>query len=599
MDLYTKQRSFFKNILYIFSEILPNRRFLFVCLVIISTLIGLVAIFQAFANSLLVNTLIRILNEGVDSKAIFVGCVVVGSLILPPLLYILQRYLQKKVYFIVGKKFDILIEKKRIELDVAQYEDPKFNTFINRVNDRGLWAVGNTVETLFYNYQSVVTIIISSFVILNQSVVLFIVILLSTLPEFIISRKYGREAWYIFGDDNGLGNEKKRYFSIKDHFDNLKDLIEVKLYGLAKPFLQKISSFIDKSHSLQKINEKNWFQWSLVTLIFSQGAIVFGLIITIQKVLLGNIEPGTVIFIFGAMAGFQNAIAGLFASIGREEESRRYINDLVTFLKTEPVIKDGNKKLILKKAPSIIFENVTFSYPGSEKQVYKNFSLKIEPGEKIAIIGLNGAGKTTLVKLLCRFYDPNEGGIFIDGNDIRDYNRTDWYSNLGVLFQDYSRYTFATAGEAVSFGDTSISFDEEKVKKALKNADAKFVNDWDLGINQYLSKKVDNGVDISGGQWQKLALAKLFYRNPNIWILDEPTAAIDADAESKIFEQLEKLPKDKTVILISHRFSTVRTADRIIVIDNGKVREQGTHEELMGNNDEYARLFSLQAEGYK
>lgn len=229
----------------------------------------------------------------------------------------------------------------------------------------------------------------------------------------------------------------------------------------------------------------------------------------------------------------------------------------------------------------------------------KNFSLRIAPGEKLALVGSNGAGKTTLVKLLCRFYDPDKGRILINGNDIKTVDLESWYRELGVLFQDYDNYHFLVR-ESIAIGRSGAMSSLEKVKGAAKASEADtFIEEWEKAYEQMLGKQFTGGIEPSIGQWQKLALARTFYRDPQVLILDEPTSSIDAEAEAKIFDRLEQLPKDRTVILISHRFSTVRHANRICVIKDGRLAELGTHAALLKRGGTYARLFKLQARGYR
>jgi ATP-binding cassette subfamily B protein len=225
--------------------------------------------------------------------------------------------------------------------------------------------------------------------------------------------------------------------------------------------------------------------------------------------------------------------------------------------------------------------------------------LKITPGEKIALVGVNGAGKTTFVKLLCRFYDPDEGRIMIGGHDLKEIDLEGWYNQLGAIFQDYSRYHLIVK-EAIAIGRSGQASSLEKVKEAAQASEADtFIEEWEKKYQSMLGKEFTEGIEPSIGQWQKLALARTFYRDPKIMILDEPTSSIDAEAEAKIFEKLELLPSDRTVILISHRFSTVRQADKIGVIMEKGLQELGTHQDLLKLNGTYAKLFNLQAKGYK
>ena len=252
-----------------------------------------------------------------------------------------------------------------------------------------------------------------------------------------------------------------------------------------------------------------------------------------------------------------------------------------------------------EKSFSVEFKNITFSYPESDKKVFDNFNLKINPGEKIAMVGINGAGKSTLIKLLLRFYDPQSGEVLINNINIKEIDLDQYYLQVGVLFQQFKKYEM-TVKDNVWMGNVEEINNDAEIKDALEESSAmEFVKDYPNKLGQMLGKIFKDGIEPSGGQWQKIALARAFFRNAELLILDEPTSSIDAKAESEIFEKVELLSKDKTVIIISHRFSTVRNADRIVVIDNGKILEQGSHEELISLRGKYAELFELQAKGYR
>jgi ABC-type multidrug transport system fused ATPase/permease subunit len=244
-------------------------------------------------------------------------------------------------------------------------------------------------------------------------------------------------------------------------------------------------------------------------------------------------------------------------------------------------------------------KNIHFSYPNSDKVVFKDFSLNIKSGEKVAIVGHNGAGKTTLVKLLCRIYQPTSGSIEINGQNLHGLKIDSWYKNIGVLFQEFNTYPQLTVKENIWIGNSSEPMDEVAVHLAAKSADAlPFIEEYPNKFDQILSEKFKGGIRPSTGQWQKLAIARFFYRNAPLVIFDEPTASIDAISEYNIFNKIYSFFKDKTVIIISHRFSTVRNADRIIVLEHGEIIEEGTHNFLMSNNGYYAKAFNLQARGY-
>jgi ATP-binding cassette subfamily B protein len=278
-----------------------------------------------------------------------------------------------------------------------------------------------------------------------------------------------------------------------------------------------------------------------------------------------------------------------------------YLQDYFDFLAIVPTIRDSPEAMDAPKEikDGIRFENVGFKYPGTEVWAVRHISFFLEPGEKLALVGENGAGKTTLVKLLARMYDPSEGQILIDGIDVRQFKIESYRKMIGVIFQDYVRFSFK-AGENVAVGQIEESENTQQIKTAAEKSLADpVIQKLPGGYDQMLGKRFSEGIDLSGGEWQKIALARAYMRDAQIVILDEPTASLDARAEYEVFKRFSELTKGKSAVIISHRFSTVRMADRILVLKNGELLELGTHEELLSSNGLYAELFHLQAQGYQ
>ncbi|MFA5230702.1 MAG: ABC transporter ATP-binding protein [Candidatus Paceibacterota bacterium] len=297
---------------------------------------------------------------------------------------------------------------------------------------------------------------------------------------------------------------------------------------------------------------------------------------------------------------FERNMDNMFSGITTLYEMALRIDDTYQFFNLKPSFPDGKIKLkTFKKPPKIVCDNISFKYPNTNKLILKNLNLEIKPGEKIAIVGHNGAGKTTLVKLLLRFYQVNNGNIFINNDNVDDLKIDTYYRNVGILSQDFGEYGALNAKDNILLGDIAKGGHLKEIKDAAKKADAhKFISEYPKKYDQLLSESYNGGIRPSTGQWQKIAISRLFYRNPWLVIFDEPTASIDAEAEYKIFNNIYKFFKNKTVVIISHRFSTVRNADRIIVIDKGNIAEQGTHDQLLKLDGKYAKAFKLQAEGY-
>ncbi|MEO1654869.1 MAG: ATP-binding cassette domain-containing protein, partial [Bacteroidota bacterium] len=288
----------------------------------------------------------------------------------------------------------------------------------------------------------------------------------------------------------------------------------------------------------------------------------------------------------------------LSSFLGHAYEDSLHLVDFVTLMEMGPFVPPPEKGVAIdpRQSPRIEFREVSFAYPGG-KRVLHHISFVIEPGESIALVGQNGAGKSTIINLLCRFYDAEEGQILINDIDIREIELASWYKALGTLFQNYVQYHF-TIRENIAFENASAARLEDLQDAAQKSGAQDFIQKLPAAYEQQLGKEFEKGEELSGGQWQKLAIARAFYNQPPVLILDEPTSAIDAEAEYQIFNNLEQTYQDKSLILVSHRFSTVRNADKIYVIEEGRIIEQGNHEALLAQKGKYAEMFYLQAEGY-
>ncbi len=323
-------------------------------------------------------------------------------------------------------------------------------------------------------------------------------------------------------------------------------------------------------------------------------------VLIITRVLNGVLTLGELTFLSGAFNRLRNNLQAFFFRLTRIAESALYLKDYFDFTDLKPKeTSPDTSKLPKGITDGFVFENVSFAYPGSNQKVLDNISFKLMAGEKMAFVGENGAGKTTLIKLLLRFYEPSSGRILLDGTDISTFDRVAYQKMFGVIFQDFFRYEF-TVKENIAVGKIEALDDLDKITEAARlSLASEVVEELEHGFEQQLGKRFKKGIELSGGQWQKIALARAYMKDADMLILDEPTSALDAKAEFEVFQRFMELTRGKTSIIISHRFSTVRMADRILVLKHGRILETGTHEALMKNKSLYAELFSLQAAGYR
>ncbi len=548
----------------------------------------------AFAN--LIGSVEQAVKVGNFSEGLVWALVLVlAADIISLFIRVSNSYLSRIFRFAYDEKAEFIMARKSSEVDVASYEDPEVRNLFQVVkeNDYRMFAFGSGQ---LYSAQNFVRLLATSGTLFFMNPYVLVFVFVGVLPELFTQLKHGRRVWGIHA---GKAEVRRRWSALGRHFYNINSLSEIKIFQTTERILGWIKNlFLEFQDEQRKAEKSRMVKVSIsssVSMVFLFSSSVY----FIWSAVRGEISTSTLIFSLSLINQFRGTLSDFFSGLAGDYEHHLFVKDIFKFLDLEPRIRLLKPGLILREAtPEIVFENVSFRYQNQQRSALKNITLKVMPGEKIALVGENGAGKTTFVKLLCRFYDAEKGRVLLDGVSIKEVNLESWYSKLGVLFQEYPNYDLPV-WEQISLGSSAV-VDKEKIKEGARSAGAAdFIEKWERGYDQMVGKEYADGMEPSVGQRQKLALARVFYRDPQVWVLDEPTSSIDPEAEEKIFEKLEQLPKDRTVFLISHRFSTVRHADRILVFKDGEVVEQGTHKELLKLKGLYEHLFSLQAKGYK
>ncbi len=495
--------------------------------------------------------------------------------------------------------FDTIILKKVGEMDIASREAPEQSNLIQKVSEFGIGRIIEFIQRQLFITSDIIELIIASVILIYANWWCFILFVLVTIPELIIEARFGYGLWKTSEETI---EQYRKMWTVRWSVNNINTFIETKLFNMSDYLVNLFRKMRIAIYEREDVDYRKRTIWSLYSNVAS--ILVFGFIVYtfFLDVVNKNISIGAFIFFISSAQQLRNALGGISFNLASQYQDTLFVGDIFKLLDSKPIIVSPKNPISVsfKTVPLIEFNNVMFSYPGSEKKVINDFSISIKPGEKIALIGENGSGKSTLVKLLARAYDPIEGNIKVNGTDIRNIDLKQWQSVLGVLSQKFADYESFSVGKAISFGrKNGEKLDYEKIKEAARHAEANaFIKKLEKKYDQIIGNEFTNGTEFSGGERQKLALSRIFYRDAQVIVLDEPTASLDAESEINIFERLEKIYKDRTIIFISHKFNTVRSADRICLIADGKIKEIGSHNELMKLNGEYARLFTMQAKGY-
>ena len=490
----------------------------------------------------------------------------------------------------------VRIIKKTNQINISLLEDSEFYDKLERARTQTNGRVG-LMSNALGEVQSLISIITLVAGLIYFEPYLIILLVLSIIPSFINEIWFSQQQYSLA---RGWTAERRELDYLRFIGANDKTAKEIKLFGLTDFVVDR---FKNLSHEYYNLNKKLAIKRSALGFLFNvlgtlsyYGAYVF----IIYRVISGVITLGELTFLSGAFNRLTKNLQDFFSKFTRITESALYLKDYFDFLDIS--IKSAHKEdmpLPENIMEGFEFKNVRFAYPGSENEILKGISFNMKAGEKLAFVGQNGAGKTTLTKLLLRFYEPTSGEILLDGVNINRFDKAKYQEYFGVIFQDFFKYEF-TVRENIAIGDIDEINNQSKIEDAAKLSLAdEVVQDLKFRYDQQLGKRFAKGQELSGGQWQKVALARAYMKDAKVMILDEPTSALDAKAESEVFDRFIGLTQFKTSVIISHRFSTVRQADRILVLEQGRVLEIGTHEELMENKSLYAELFTLQAEGYQ
>ena len=482
-------------------------------------------------------------------------------------------------------------------LDLASFEDPAFHDVLERARQQATDRIGmlNAMGRLLLQSITLISLSVGE---VFYSPWLFVLLVICIVPAFMGESHFAFLGYSLAHEITPVRRELDYLRIIGTSKENAK---EVKLFGLGA-YLHHRYALLTGGIIRKNINlTRHRLVWGSVFAVFGSIGYYGSYVFLVWQALRGRISIGTLVFLTGSIAGASTQLQGVFSLFSHIADQALHLSDLVDFLKVQPNIRSRADALPMPRPIRAGFEfrDVSFHYPGSSRLVLKNLNLRLEPGEHVALVGENGQGKTTLVKLLARLYDPTSGAIYLDGTALREYSVEELHKEIGVIFQDFVRYDMPARMNIGVGRIESVEDDDALWIAAEKSRADRLLTRFAGGLDQMLGRRFEGGVDLSGGEWQKFALARAYLRDAQVLILDEPTAALDAVAEAEVFARFDDLSRGKMALLISHRFSTVRKSDRIVVLEDGQIYEEGTHDQLVAHGGRYASLFELQAASYR
>jgi ATP-binding cassette, subfamily B, bacterial len=553
----------------------------------------------AYVGSLIVDAVVASMRAGGANSARVVQFVILEGVLIAAVaaaqrgISLCQSLLRAQL----GQRVNVMILEKALTLELQHFEDSEFYDKLTRARREASSRPLSLIMRTFGLVQNGISLVSYGALLAHFSPWAVAVLLFAGLPSFIAEAKFSGDAFRLF---RWRSPETRMQIYLETVIGREDYAKEVKLYGLGPRLLDRYRRIFERLYKEDRaltIRRDGWgFGLGLLGTLALYGAYAWIAMSTVRSAIsLGQMTMYLALFRQG-----QSAVSAMLSAVGGMYEDNLYLSTLYEYLETPVPEAAGNAKYGPHPDDGVRFEDVGFSYPGADQPALEHISLHLRPGESLALVGENGSGKTTLIKLLTRLYQPTSGRILLDGQDLKEWEEVALRQRVGVIFQDFARYQMLV-GENVGAGDEQFFEDEPRWREAAEKGRAsEFIETLPGGYQTQLGKWFKDGRELSGGQWQKIALSRAFMRTrADVLVLDEPTAAMDAQAEAEVFEHFRQLAKDRITILISHRFSTVRMADRIAVLDHGRMVEYGSHEELMKNEGRYAHLFTLQARGYR
>ena len=592
-------KELFKNIGRVLVLFWRVDKKLFILTIFFTILAALFPIIVAYISKFVLDEIVTVQDQaGVITAALlgFFSFRYVLSLFEEFTYIFLYEYLERISRFKMENHLTYEFTKKLSGLDIAHFDNPEIQSLIQKAKQNYTWRITNFVNENLPGILYAVAGLIGAFLVLIPfGFWIPIAIILATTPRLILRKKLTRVQWSVFEQNIP---ESKELEYLKGQLEDHGALKEIKIFQASPALLKKLQKLQNFIFENTKKPLKKYISWSYFPVLIETVVIALVAYYKLSSVVEGVLTIGSFVFFISLLDRISNSSHQFVSSSGRMYENNLYIGYYFDVLNLPRLIKerDPGHEFEEIKPPKIEFQNVSFNYLDGPK-VLKNISFTLNPKEHLAIVGPNGAGKTTLVKMLLRFYDPSQGNILINDFDLKEIKLNNWYKFISILFQDFTKF-WLTVKENILLGNTRL-IDEGKMRQAAEKSGANdFIERFPKKYDQRLGRIFDESTELSIGQWQKLALARAFYEEAPVLILDEPTSAIDAEAEEKIFENLYKVYENKSLILVSHRFSTVKNAHKRIVLKNGKIAEEGNHESLIKKDGIYATMFRKQAKGY-
>jgi ATP-binding cassette subfamily B protein len=593
----------FRNVPRAFALVWQADRSSTIVMALITVIAGFLPLSQAWLAKLIVDGVVNSVTGNVPVQSAFQTVIPFlliefGLLALGMLLNQGRALAEHVLNARLGNSINSSIIRKALSLDLHYFENAQFYDKLQNARRESNWRALAIINTSFNLVQNAITLLSFAVSLLAFSPLIALILFGATLPSFVAQTHFSRIHFRLLSW-RAPESRKMNYFEHLLTVDSSAK--EVKLFGLGEPLLTRYQEFFWKFFKEDTALARRRSIISMLWGLLASASFYAAYAWIVWRTLLQEITIGEMTFYLTLFRQSQQTFQALFYSVGQLFESGLFMDNLFDFLNLTPEMP---RPAAPRKVPhpimqGIEFRNVSFRYPDRPNYALRNINLTIRPGEKVALVGANGAGKTTMIKLMTRLYDPTEGQILLDGVDLREYDLDELRESIGVIFQDFVRYQL-TARENIGFGQIHELENEPRIISAAERGGAdEVVEELPEQYETVLGRWFERGAELSGGQWQKIALGRAFMRDSEVLVLDEPTAALDPEREYEIFQRFRDLTRGRIALLISHRFSTVRMADKIIVIEQGELIEHGSHHELLAADGTYARLFNMQAEGYR